>query len=168
MAESRLPPGMEGARQAKTIEQLVEVVEACPHLGAVVITGSFARGDVDPLSDVDLLLIAYEGAFLDAWGARQSLRVSGSLVAWDNYTPGQPVGTHKWVTSDLVLVECLISPPSGGARLAEPFATLAGDVSLVERFPRRSPIDRSEMSSDGLDPVEIAYDRLKEEIRRRT
>ncbi|MGH2820649.1 MAG: nucleotidyltransferase domain-containing protein [Actinomycetota bacterium] len=160
----RVPRG--DRRQAEAIARLVQAVKESPHLGAAVITGSFARGRVDPLSDIDLLLIANEGDFERAWKDRRKLHVTGCLLAWDNRSEDRPVGAHKWITPDLVLVECLISAPSGGARLAEPFEMLTGDRPLVERFPRRPPIDRSEMTPEGLHPVELAYDRLKEELRR--
>ena len=43
--------------------------------------------------------------------------VSALTKASSTRLPGQ-MGTHKWVTDDLVLVECLLAAPASGVRLA--------------------------------------------------
>ncbi len=46
-----------GARQWPTLERLIERVEASPALDGMILLGSFARGKVDALSDLDLVLV---------------------------------------------------------------------------------------------------------------
>jgi hypothetical protein len=158
-----------GARQWPTLERLIERVEASPALDGMILLGSFARGEVDALSDLDLVLVAPDGRFEAAWVARAELRGGSTLVAWDQRDPGlTQAGAYKWITGDLVLVECLLATPASGVRLAEPAAVLAGDRGLLDRFPRRPPVTRAEMAAHPVDvhPVERAYDQLKEAVRR--
>jgi len=158
-----------GARQWPILERLIQRVEASPTLDGMVLLGSFARGVVDALSDLDLVLVVPDGGFEAAWAARAELRGGSMLAAWDQRDPGFPrAGAHKWITGDLVLVECLLATPSSGVRLAEPAAVLAGGRELLDRFPRRPPVTRAEMAAHPLDvhPIERAYDQLKEDVRR--
>jgi Nucleotidyltransferase domain len=156
-------------RQWPTLERLIEHVEASPTLDGMILLGSFARGQVDALSDLDLVLVVPDGGFEAAWAARAELRGGSTLVAWDQRDPGRTqAGAHKWITGDLVLVECLLATPSSGVRLAEPAAVLAGGRELLDRFPRRPPVTRAELAAHPVDlhPVERAYDQLKEDVRR--
>ena len=81
---------------------------------------------------------------------------------------------HKWLTRDLVKVECLIATPSRGMHLAEPVAVVAGDPSLRDRFPRTGPIPASgleayaqELRDAGrVHEVEARYGELKTALRR--
>jgi predicted nucleotidyltransferase len=153
-------------RQWPTLERLIEHVQASPALAGMIVVGSFARGDVDPLSDLDLVLVlvAPEDRFEAAWAARERLHGDSALVGWDQRDPGfAEAGAHKWITRDLILVECLLTTVSSGVRLADPAAVLAGDPGLVDRFPRRPPITRAEMEAQPLElhPVERTYDELK-------
>jgi len=110
-------------------------------------------------------LIAPEGAFEQAWGYRTKLHITGSLASWDELHDETPeVGAHKWLTPDLVLVECLVSTPSSGVRLVEPFLLLAGPPDLPDRIARRKAISRSTMR-EAAHPVERAYDELKQAVR---
>jgi len=68
------------ARQWPTLERLIEHVEASPALAGMIVVGSFARGDVDPLSDLDLVLVAPEDGFEAAWAARELLHGGSALV----------------------------------------------------------------------------------------
>lgn len=121
-------------------------------LGAILI-GSFAAGTADTLSDVDLFLLARNGSFEAAWARRREIGYADDLYAWDIRREDSPqVGTHKFFTQELVFVECLISTPSGGARLAEAFQVLVGDDELPDHLPRRRPIRRSEMRPVANDP----------------
>jgi hypothetical protein len=166
MTSRRPEPSIERLRQGPAVRLLADHVAASPHFGAAVLVGSFARGDADAVSDVDLLLITYEGHFRSAWETRQQLHVNGSLVAWDEQREDLPeVGGHRWLTPDLVLFEALISAPFGGGRLAKPYRLLTGEESLLAAFPQRRPIDRSEMCSREAHPVGVAYDRLKVAVR---
>jgi hypothetical protein len=157
-----------GARQWPTLERLVERVETSPLLDGILLIGSFARGQVDPLSDLDLVLVAPEDGFEAAWAARHELHGGSALVAWDRRDPGfDRAGAHKWLTRDLVLVECLLSTVSSGVRLADPAVVIAGDPGLLDRFPRRPPITRAEIREHPIEvhAIERAYDDLKSAAR---
>jgi Nucleotidyltransferase domain len=152
------------ARQWPVLERLVERVEASPLLEGLVLVGSFARGQADPLSDLDLVVVAPEDGFEAAWAARGALHGGSALVAWDRRDPGfERAGAHKWLTRDLVLVECLLSTVSSGVRLADPAVVIAGDPGLLSRFPRRPPITRTEIREHPMEvhAIERAYDELK-------
>jgi hypothetical protein len=152
------------ARQWPTLERLIEHVEASPVLAGMVLVGSFARGEGDPLSDLDLVLVASRDCFEAAWAAREELHRGSALVAWDGRDPGfAEAGAHKWLTRDLILVECLLSTPSSGVRLADPAVVIAGDPWLLDGFPRRPPITRAELQEHPLElhPVERTYDAFK-------
>jgi hypothetical protein len=114
------------------------------------------------------VLVAPEGGFEAAWAARATLRDGPAVVAWDQRDPGfAQAGAHKWITGELVLVECLLATATSGVRLAEPAVVLAGDPGLLDRFPRRPPITRAEMAAHPADvhPVERAYDQFKTSVR---
>jgi predicted nucleotidyltransferase len=138
--------------------------------------GSLARGDGDELSDVDLIAVVAEGRFDEAWSARSELEGGEAIVAWDETEPDRPgIGARKWLTRDVVLVECLLATPSSGVRLAEPFRVLVGDAALPDRLTRRPPIERSELDAyvadreatgRGFHEVEHAYGALTRAVRR--
>jgi hypothetical protein len=111
-------------------------------IGALVVVGSFASRTADAVSDLDLFFITYQGRFKDAWNRRCDLHVTGAIVEWDLLdAQGDPVGGHRWLSPDLVLVEAVISEPDGGGRLAEPFGLVTGDPRAPpsERVLLRSP-----------------------------
>jgi hypothetical protein len=152
------------ARQWPTLDRLRRHVQTSPTLTGMILVGSFARGEVDPLSDLDLLLVAPEDGFEAAWARRADLHGGTALVAWDRRDPGfDRAGAHKWITGDLILIECLITTVSSGVRLAEPAAVLVGDAELIDRFPHRPPVTRAEMAAHPVElhAVERAYDELK-------
>lgn len=108
-------------------------------LDGVIAIGSFARGDPDELSDIDLLAVVAPGAFETAWAQRH--RLAGEpLVTWaPRAVPRPQLKWITWLTRDLVKVECgFVDPASRSKELAEPFAVLLGDPSLADRFPRIS------------------------------
>jgi hypothetical protein len=72
-------------------------------------------------------------------------------------------GAHKWISPDLVMVECLVGEPDQ-IRVADPFVVLTGRPSLVSRLRRRPAIERAEMKTPA-HPVERNYDRLKTAVR---
>lgn len=151
-------------RQQRLLDALAEYVERSAEISAMVVLGSFAGGTADAVSDLDLFFITYDESFQKAWERRRDLHVTGALVEWDELdTTGAPVAGHRWLTADIVLVECVISAPTGGGRLAEPFSVVAGDADLVEKFPKRPPVQRAEMSAN--DPVDAAYDAFKKAVR---
>ena len=136
--------------------------------------GSLVGGRGDDLSDVDLLAVVHEGGFEDAWAARAELS-EGALYVWDHVeAEDMEVKGHKWLTRDLVKVECLIATPSSPMRLAGPVVVVAGDASLPDRFTRREAIPReaieayAEESRAGghVHEVEARYGDLKSALRR--
>jgi Nucleotidyltransferase domain len=152
------------ARQWPTLQRLIEHVEASPLLDGMILVGSFARGEVDPLSDLDLVPVAPQDGFEAAWAAREELHGGSVLVAWDQRDPGfAHAGAHKWLTRELILVECLLATPSSGVRLASPAVVVAGDPGLLDGFPRRPAITGAEMKEQPMDvhPVEQTYDDFK-------
>jgi hypothetical protein len=134
------------ARQWPALERLRAHVELSPARAGMIQVGSFAHGEVDPLSDLDVVLVVPEGGFDAAWAAREDLHGDSALVCWDQRDPGlDQAGAHKWVTRDLVLVECLLATVASGVRLARPAVVVAGDAGFVERFPGRAPISSDEI-----------------------
>jgi hypothetical protein len=154
-------------RQWPALERIRERVGASTTLLGLVLVGSFAAGTFDALSDLDLFLFAREDGFEESWARRHELHGDGALAVWDRRDPGlDRAAAHKWVTGDLVLVECLIATPSSGVRLAEPAVVVAGDPGLLGLVPRRPPVDRAELTRRPVaDPVERAYDDLKAAVR---
>lgn len=136
--------------------------------------GSLVEGHGDDLSDVDLMAVVHEGRFAEAWAARADLS-AGALYAWDHVEgEDREVKGRKWLTRDLVKVECLIATPSSGMRLAEPVAVVAGEASLPEQFARIGPIPRGELEAYAQElrdtvavhEVEARYGELKSALRR--
>jgi hypothetical protein len=151
-------------RQLTTLTALLEHITASSVLDGAVLLGSFAHGTPDAASDLDLIVCVRDGHFATAWRQRTALQVTGAMVWWDQHLVPDRVGAHKWVTNDLVLVECLLAAPDSGVRLASPYRVVAGEPGLAEWFTARPPIQRAELGID-VHPVERAYDQLKEVIR---
>jgi len=124
------------------LERIVSRASEVDAIEALVAIGSLARGDVDELSDVDLLAAVAPGRFHDAWDSRLEL-VDDALLTWEpQSTPSPHVRWFTWLTRDLVKVECgIVDPRSGERDLAEPFVVLAGDPRAIELFPRITPAE---------------------------
>src|SRR5262245_54575513 len=119
------------SRQWPALERLRAHVEVSPALAGMVLVGSFARGEVDPLSDLDVVLVVSDGGCDAGWAAREELHGDTALMCWDQRDPAfAEAGAHKWVTRDLVLVECLLATPTSRVRLARPASVVAGDSGL--------------------------------------
>jgi hypothetical protein len=137
----------EQLRQWRTLTHVASRVEDADALEGLLAIGSFAAGQPDDLSDLDLVVVAAEGRFGEAWELRSRLQTADALTAWDfRPDPEREVGGHKYLTGDIVKVELLIATPSSGAKLADPYAVLVGDDALGERFPRIPPIPREELA----------------------
>jgi predicted nucleotidyltransferase len=166
---------VERLRLWPALVELVVRIEARPELfDGAILMGSLVEGRGDDLSDIDLMAVVAEGRFADAWAARRELS-EGALYAWDHVEgEDRKVAGHKWLTRDLIKVECLIATPSSGMRLAEPVAVVAGDPSLPDRFERRGPIAREALEAYAQDlrdsgrvhEVEARYGELKATLRR--
>jgi predicted nucleotidyltransferase len=161
-------------RQQKALDRLTRRIEATGSLEGAFVIGSLARGEGDELSDVDVFVVVAEGRFDDAWAARAELEGGEAIVAWDQLEPGRAnVGARKWLARDLVLVECLLTTPTSGAKLAEPHRLLTGPSDLAERVPRKPPIPREELEeyaqaqreAGRTHPIQTAYDGLTRAVR---
>lgn len=160
-----LPGGDRAARlrQWPVLQALVQQIATDSAFAAAVLVGSFASGRADSLSDLDLLLFVPDDGFAEAWARRNTLHVTGALIAWDDHRePERKIAKHQWVTPDLVYVECLIATSASGCRLADPHVVVAG--TLPPNVTRRPPINRAEMTG-GQHPVEQAYDLFKFAVR---
>jgi hypothetical protein len=136
----------ERLRQWSTIAHVASRVGEAPALEGLILIGSFAAGHADEFSDVDSIVVVSEGRFAEAWGRRADLQTPDALFAWDVFPdPTREVGGHKWLTRDVVKVECLFATASSGVRLAEPFAAVVGEDTLGESFRRVPPIPRAEL-----------------------
>lgn len=152
-----------GLRQWPTLESLVRrVAQTRLFLGGLLI-GSFARGVADAMSDIDLILVPPDESFDQAWHGRQDMHGSDVLAAWDEQLEDRR-GAHKWLTAELVFVECLIATPGSGLRLAQPFVVVVGNSDLPNRLKTRPPVKPSDMSP-ARHPIERAYDELKHAVR---
>jgi hypothetical protein len=154
-------------RQRATLRKIADAVARTAWLDALLVVGSLADGAADALSDIDLLVIVREGQFKQAWAERGTLRVTGTLCAWDQQLDQDAeVAAHRWLTTDLVLVEGLIATPSSGVRLAEPWELVVGRRDTPTDLMHRPPIERTEMGATEPHPVEAAYDDFKSRVRR--
>lgn len=161
-------------RQATALAALASALEEHPNVLGALLVGSLARGGGDALSDIDCIVVTSQGAFDEVWHSRCSLHGSTVTTCWDHTDEGGPpdARAHKWLDDNLVLVECLITTPASGVRLAPPHRVLTGPDDLATHLEARPPIERDEMTAVGdrfardLD-VETAYDLLKDAVRRR-
>ncbi len=153
-------------RHRVAVEEVLGATASDPMVLGVILLGSFAAGTADALSDLDLLLAVRDGGFGQVWKDRTGLH-RDALLAWDLSTGDRPVGAHKWLTNELVLVECLIAEPGSGVRLAEPFVRLSGPPDLPDRLTRREPIQRNEVDTAAFigHPLELLYDAFKRYVR---
>jgi hypothetical protein len=165
----------EGLRQWPVIEYAAEHAAAMPELDGLLLLGSFAAGHADQLSDVDLVAVVAEGRFNDAWTRRREFQTEGTLFAWDVQVDSDGDASHKWITRNIVKVECGFADASRSAmQLAEPYAILVGDDSVATRFPRLEPIPpdvleayAQELRDKGMVPeVETHYGELRRALRR--
>lgn len=134
-----------GRRQAESLrhwpilEALASRAAAIDCIDGLILLGSFARGDPDELSDIDLIARASPGRFREAWGMRHEL-AGDALVTWESRANrDHQMRWFKWLTREVVKVECgIVDPTSERKELAEPFVVLLGDPSLADAFPRIS------------------------------
>lgn len=162
----------ESLEKAKRLRQWAELQRIATkvsgdsaYLGLILI-GSFASGTCDSLSDIDLIVAVRDGMFDEAWRRRETLREAPVAAAWDERKEQfTEAGSHKWVTHEVIFVECFLATPTSGVQVADPAHVIVGEQALLDRFPRRGPIDRSEMQGEP-HPVERAYDDLKALLRK--
>jgi hypothetical protein len=156
----------EPARQLRALAAIADRVAAMPEVAGAVLIGSIAGGVADAASDIDLIVCAVPGQFAAAWERRHDLHATGALVCWDDRpAPDSEIGTHRWVTDDMVLVEVLLATAASGVRLAPPWRMLTGGPEVAQSLTPRPPIDRSEFRTEGAHPVDQAFEDLKWALR---
>lgn len=165
----------EQLRQWPLIVHAAERAAAMPELDGLLLLGSFAAGRADPISDVDLVAVIAEGRFDDAWARRRELETAGTLCGWDARIDADgDAASHKWITGDIVKVECGFADATRSAmQLAPPYAVLVGDESVATRFPPLEPIPEEaleayarELRERGMVPeVEVRYGDLRRALR---
>jgi hypothetical protein len=122
-------------RQQAVLEEIVERASAIDSIDGVIVIGSFAGGEPDALSHLDLVAAATPDRLDDAWAARHHL-AGNAFLTWEPHSnEGRQIRWFNWLTHDLVKVECGFAAP-GSKELAEPFTVISGPVSLADRFPR--------------------------------
>lgn len=166
----------ESLRQWPLIVHAAETAAAIPELDGLLLLGSFASGRADEVSDVDLVAVVADGCFAEAWARRREMELPGTLFQWDVQVESDgDAASHKWITRDIVKVECGFADASRSAmQLAEPYAVLVGDASVATRFPPLEPIPADvleayaqELRDKGMVPdVETTYGELRRALRR--
>ncbi len=163
-------PGRGAAQRLRlwpVLERLVSNLEEEEPLVAAILLGSLARGDGDPLSDIDLLVVVRDGQFEKAWEMRHTLS-RGALYAWDRVEPGREVAKHAWLTVDLIKVECPITTVLGGHRLGDPYVVVAGNRSAADSLLRMdSETEHVPPAAGQVDEIELRYGALKTALRSR-
>lgn len=131
-------------RHWSTLEAVAGRVAEVDAIDGLILLGSFASGDPDEVSDIDVLAVVAPGRFQEAWAERRRL-AGDALVTWERRAFDGAIGWFTWLTRDIVKVECGIVDPASGARdLTDPVIVLIGDASLGDRFPRVSPAELAE------------------------
>jgi hypothetical protein len=168
-------PEAQRLRQWPIIAHVSERVASIPEFDGLILVGSFAAGTADEISDVDFIAVAADGKFAEAWERRADLQTEGALFVWDVVVdPTLDNGGHKWITRDVVKVECgIVDPARVDTALAPPYAVIVGDPAIAERFPPMKPIPldvleqyAQKLRDAGLVPeVETCYEELRRALR---
>jgi hypothetical protein len=122
-------------RQQAVLDGIVERASEIDAIEGIIVLGSFAGGQPDDLSDLDLVAVAAAGRLEEAWETRN--RVAGDvLVMWQPQSNiGREIKWANWLTHDLVKVEWGVAAP-GSRELAEPYRVVYGPPSVASGFPR--------------------------------
>jgi hypothetical protein len=157
------------------LEQTVQRVKSLRECySGLLLIGSLCRGGGDAISDVDLIAVAHEDGWQEAWDARHRLS-EGALVTFDRFYDRRAVAEHIWLTPALVKVECLIAEPvAGGMRLRGEAAVLLGSAELLDKFERKPRHTRQEIDAyaaelreeHSLSEIESVYGHLITLLRR--
>jgi predicted nucleotidyltransferase len=127
-----VPPPL---RQRAVLDQIIARAADVAPIDGLIVIGSFAGGQPDALSDLDLIAVVAPGRLEEAWEARQHL-AGDAFVTWEPHpNDGRDIRWLNWLTHDLVKVECGIAAP-GSKELAMPFAVVSGPEALADVFPR--------------------------------
>lgn len=122
-------------RQLAVLRGIVERAAAVEAIQGVIAIGSFARGNPDELSDLDLIAVAAAGRLEEAWAAREL--VAGDVVVMWEPAPetDREAKEVNWLTRDLVKVEWCVAA-AGSRDLCEPFEVVSGAASIASLLPR--------------------------------
>src|SRR6476469_4113446 len=97
----------ERLRQWPLIVHAAETAATIPCLDGLLLLGSFSCGRADQISDVDLVAVVADGKFDEAWDHRHVFETPGTLYRWDARVESDgDAASHKWITQDVVKVEC--------------------------------------------------------------
>ena len=122
-------------RQRAVLDGIVERAAKIDAVDGVIVIGSFAGGEPDALSDLDVIIVAAAARLDEAWAARNVL-AGDVFLKWEPHAnDGRKIRWLNWLTHDLVKVECGVAAP-GSRDLAEPFVVVAGPPSVADVFPR--------------------------------
>jgi predicted nucleotidyltransferase len=122
-------------RQKIVLDGIVDRISGVDAIDGAILLGSFAAGQPDALSDLDLIVVAAPGRLDEAWDARYVI-AGDVFVTWEpRPNEGHDIRWLNGLTHDLVKVECGIAAP-GSRELAEPFSVVAGQPSVADRFTR--------------------------------
>jgi hypothetical protein len=122
-------------RQQAVLDGIVRRASGIDAIEGIIVLGSFAGGQPDDLSDLDLVAVAALGRLEEAWQARH-VAAGDVLVMWEPQpNAGREMRWANWLTHDLVKVEWGVAAP-GSRELAEPYRVVYGPPSIVSRFPR--------------------------------
>lgn len=153
--EPAIPPSFDGFAPHRT-----KVVAACrfaadqPDVVGMVLTGSFAQGNVDMFSDVDLRVIVEDEALDRVLARREEFpRAAGSVVA---HFPGDHVGEPNLsivLYDDLTHVDYFFLPLAGAGKYPGP----AGSVILWERDGRVSAVPAEDPPPEGVPSTRLAW-----------
>jgi predicted nucleotidyltransferase len=125
-------------RQRAVLDQIIARAAGVEPIDGLIVIGSFAGGEPDALSDLDLIAAATPGRLEEAWDARHRL-AGDALVTWEpRSNEGRDVRWLNWLTHDLVKVACGFAAP-GSKELAMPFAVVLGPDSVGDALPRIDP-----------------------------
>lgn len=135
----------EASRQWPALERLAHAAASIEGIDGLILIGSFANGEHDEVSDVDVLAVVAPGRFHAVWNRCGAL-TSDALVSWaSGPKPDAGIGWLKWLTRDLVKLECgIVDPSRGGRGLADPYVVLVGEPAMARRFP---PVSRAEVEA---------------------
>jgi predicted nucleotidyltransferase len=156
-------------RQQQIIEAATRWGEHDRRVRALLLKGSFGRGDADERSDVDLVVVSEPGRLEELWAARRSIaeRLGGWLGGFDEVAWQAP---HTFIgfCSGPVKVDFFFQEERSATDpwLRDGFRVLSGPSGLAERLrerlaaarPRR---DLSDFDSHAWDWLRAAHVKLR-------
>lgn len=133
----------------EALERAKAWAEGDDRVDAVLVYGSVATGSADDFSDLDLLLVAREGAREGLWAQRREIaeNLLDAVVAFAQEVPWQRSYRYQAWRSDLAWLDLTIDEGR-----AEPWEGLAGDFRVL--VDRRGAIDQLGSDLEAWEPPE--------------